>query len=92
LNPQAPSSSLLLHFSSFSPFFSNFELLHSEHDFSHLGPYFDDPNGQKLRLGVVNLALKLFNDPTSNESAINVLVGVLQEKRECFFTSILSLL
>jgi hypothetical protein len=92
LNPQAPSSSLLLHFSSFSSIFPNSELLYSEHDFSHLGPYFDDPNSQKLRLGVVNILLKLFNDPTSNESAIDVLVGLLQEKRERFFTSILSLL
>jgi hypothetical protein len=71
--------------------FSNIELPHSENGFSHLGPYFDDPNGQKLRLGVVNLPLKLFSDPTVNEFGMEVLMEPLHGKRELFSTHILSL-
>jgi hypothetical protein len=49
---------------------------------SQLRPYFKDPNGQKLAIGVANLPTKFGDDPTVNESGIFDLVRLLQEKRE----------
>jgi hypothetical protein len=71
--------------------FSNSELPHSENDFSHLGHYFDNPNGQKLASGVVNLPSKSRQNPTVNESGIDVLVKLLFGKRDLFSNFILSL-
>jgi hypothetical protein len=56
--------------------------LQCDDDISQLRPYFEDPNGQKLDIGVANLPSKFENDPTVNESGIVGLVRLLQEKRE----------
>jgi len=56
--------------------------LQCDDDISQLRPYFEDPNGQKLDIGVTNLPTKFGDDPTVNESGIFDLVRLLQEKRE----------
>jgi hypothetical protein len=52
-------------------------MVHYELDISLLGPCFDDPNSQKLALGVVNLPSKFQLNPTVKESGIEVLVRLL---------------
>jgi hypothetical protein len=52
-------------------------MVHYELDISLLGPCFDDPNSQKLALGVVNLPSKFQLNPTVKELGIEVLVRLL---------------
>ena len=52
--------------------------LQCDDDISQLRPYFEDPNDQKLDVGVANLPSKFEHDPTVNESGISDLVRLLQ--------------
>jgi hypothetical protein len=66
-------------------------MVHYELDISLLGPCFDDPNSQKLALGVVNLPSKFQLNPTVNELGVKILVRLLFGKRDLLSNFILSL-
>jgi hypothetical protein len=53
-----------------------------ELNFSLLRPCFDDPKGEKVSYGAVNLPSKFEQNPTANESGIevDVLVRLLCQK------------
>jgi hypothetical protein len=67
-------------------------MLPSELDISFLRLYFDDTYGQKLSPGVVNLPSKCHQNPTVNESGIDVLVRQFHGKRDLHYLFFLSLI